>query len=128
MTDEHSGMFDQYAYSGDGIIAWRRGTGDNVEVTYVRSDQTRQGTGRKLLQEMLRRLRDNPPYATVYGFTRANNRDAIAFYQAMGFAVTPVNGVYADGKAAVFSARYDDLCKRHLTPLPAATQTNGRTT
>lgn len=116
MTDENSGMFDQYLYDGIGYIAWRRGTGDNVEITWLRSDQKRAGTGRRLLQAMLRRLRDeNPPYCSVYGFTRSSNVDAIAFYRAMGFTLSPVKGVYADGEALVFSARFRDLVRQHLT-------------
>ena len=96
----------------DGYIVWRRGTGDNAELLHLRAGAA--GGGRRLLAEMLRCLRQSPPYATVFGFTRTVKVGAQAFYQAAGFTLSPVVGVYADGAAIVFSASYEDLCRRHL--------------
>jgi GNAT superfamily N-acetyltransferase len=99
-----------------GLVRWRWGTGDNVELTHLRANTPGAGNGRRLLRAMLTILRDDPPYATVFGFTRTGNAEAQAFYRAMGFTITPVAGVYADGTAVLFSARYDDLCRLHLPP------------
>lgn len=98
-----------------GEIFWQRGTGGNVEITLFKSTRRKVGYGRRLLQGMLRELRTNPPYHTVYGFTRTSNLDARAAYSALGFTLSLVIGVYKDGDAMVFSAPYEDLCKRHLT-------------
>ena len=104
-----------YVKTEDGFIGWRWGTGDNVELVDLQvNGAPRTGGGRRLLTEMLRALKASPPYATVFGFTRSPNLDAQRFYAAMGFALSTVVGVYADGSAVVFSARYSDLCARHL--------------
>lgn len=100
--------------SAAGEIFWQRGTGGNVEITYFKSSTPHVGHGRKLLQEMLRELRKNPPYHTVYGFTRTSNLNARAAYVALGFTLSLVLGVYKDGDAMVFSAPYKDLCEKHL--------------
>lgn len=104
-----------YVRTDDGFIGWRWGTGDNVELVDLQvTGVPRSGGGRRLLVEMLRTLKRSPPHATVFGFTRSSNLDAQRFYAAMGFTLSTVVGVYADGSATVFSARYDDLCARHL--------------
>lgn len=97
-----------------GIISFRRGTGDNVEITMFKATTPRQGNGKSLLASMLRKLIDYPPYHAVYGFTRTYNFDAIKAYEALGFVTSPVTGVYKDGHAVVFSATYTVLCARHL--------------
>lgn len=99
-----------------GHVMWRRGTGGNFELLELRATLARQGQGRRLVAAMLRAMAANPPYATVFGFTRLANLDAQAFYRAMGFTLSAVAGVYADGSAILFSARYRDLCDLHLTP------------
>lgn len=108
-TYEHSG--------GAGYIVWRVGTGGNVELLDLQVVPTArgQGVGIGLLRAMLRHLKDNPPYYTIFGFTRTANVEAQEFYAAVGFDLSRVAGVYADGEAIVFSAKYDDLCKRHLS-------------
>lgn len=98
---------------GGGYIVWRRGTGDNVEITHLRAYRPHNGAGRRLLRIMLHDLRENPPYATVFGFTRQSNTQACNFYAKMGFELTVVKGVYADGTAVVFSAPYRTLLERH---------------
>lgn len=106
-----------FATCQGGWIIWRRGTGGNTELLHlhVEEGRRRQGVGRHLLRMMLRRLRKNPPYASVFGFTRVVNAEARAWYAEMGFALTRVEGVYADGEAMVFSAAYPALCERHLS-------------
>lgn len=94
-----------------GFVVWRLGTGGNAELLWIRSHA--KGWGRKLFVMMLKALRENPPYHTVFGFTRFGNWDAMGFYDRMGFSLSKVEGVYKDGVAVVFSAPYEDLCNLH---------------
>lgn len=106
----------RYVYTPDGWIVWRRGTGDNCELLHIRAFEPRRGHGRRLVRAMLDELehdRRHPlpgeppfPYHTVYGFTRVENEGARAFYAALGFVVQVVDGVYADGRAVLFSGEY----------------------
>ncbi len=97
-----------------GYIVWRRGTGDNVELLHIRA--TRSGMGVHLLRGMLYALRHDPPYGgegTVFGFTREGNMKARHWYRDMGFTLTDVEGVYAEGFAVLFSATYKTLVEIH---------------
>lgn len=98
--------------SDDGYIVWRLGTGNNCELLHLKS--LKEGGATKLLKVMLKELKKNPPYATVFGFTLSSNDKARAFYRNAGFTLSGVNGIYADGVAVVFSANFNDLCQRHL--------------
>lgn len=106
----------RFATLEGGFIVWRRGTGGNVELInlQVSPESRRKGAGRRLLQRMLAELKKNPPYATVFGFSREVNREAHDFYREMGFTLSRVDGVYADGSAIVFSALYSELCQKHI--------------
>lgn len=97
----------------NGYIVWRYGTGGNVEILHLKVQTPRQKTGTHLLKTMLDKLKDHMPYATVFGFSRVGNKTGHAFYRAMGFELTRVKGVYDEGAAVVFSARYNDLLERH---------------
>jgi hypothetical protein len=98
-----------YHEGPEGYIVWRLGTGENVELLHIR------GNGFALLKVMLLRLKDRPPYHTVFGFTRTGNWDALYFYKRAGFQPSNVDGVYKDGVATIFSAPYEELCKRYLS-------------
>lgn len=93
----------------NGYIVWRRGTGDNVELLHLRTFSPGKGTGRELVKAMLKKLLDRPPYATVFGFTRTVNLASQEFYKALGFELTEVKGVYADGTAVLFSQTFKIL-------------------
>lgn len=100
----------RYIYRrGEGFIAWRRGTGDNVELLHIKTLVKKQGIGRKLVYAMLEYLRECPPYHSVFGFTRVDNEEARAFYGALGFSLQEIAGVYADGRAILFYAPYKRL-------------------
>lgn len=92
-----------------GYIVWRRGTGDNTELLHIRTFRKGQGFGRKLVYAMLDQLRGDPPYHSVYGFTRVSNADAQNFYGALGFERQEVKGIYADGRAVLFWQSYERL-------------------
>lgn len=103
----------EYIDSEDGYLVWRVGTGRNVEILHFRAYQPGHGVGRKLLTATLVQLSGNPPYHSVFGFTRAVNQEAQQFYAAMGFTLTTVPGVYKDGQAVLFTATYDYLLGYH---------------
>lgn len=103
---------DYLNYAGIGYLVWRVGTGGNVEILHLRIHKPGEGHGRRMLGAMLRCLSTSPPYATVFGFTRTGNTAAQAFYRDVGFTLTPVYGVYDEGDAVVFSARYSKLLEK----------------
>lgn len=94
-----------------GVIVWRYGTGRNVELLEIHTNERGKGYGRQLVYRMLDRLKFDPPYHSVFGFTRVSNEEARAFYAALGFRLHEVPGVYADGRAVLFEAPYADLVK-----------------
>jgi len=93
----------------NGYIVYRMGTGRNIELLHIKTHEPGKGTGRELILDMLRCLKDEPPYCTVFGFTRTCNEASQKFYKALGFELTPVKGVYADGHAILFSQKYTTL-------------------
>lgn len=106
-------MFESFIADEDGIIAWRRGTGDNVELTYILVKNKCQGEGTRLFIRMLNKLAVQPPYYTVYGFTRLGNEAAITFYESLGFVVRQCLPVYRDGGTVMFCAPYEELVARN---------------
>ena len=97
----------------NGFILWRPATGLNVELLHIVTFSPGKGTGKELILEMLKKLKDHPPYATVFGFTRSCNDRAKEFYSALGFELSVVKGVYDDGEAVLFSQRFDTLLETH---------------
>ncbi len=95
----------------EGDIVWRPGTGGNAELLYIHTTEHGKGYGRALVYMMLDDLKSDPPYHSVFGFTRVSNEEARAFYAALGFRLHEVPGVYADGRAVLFEAPYADLVK-----------------
>jgi ribosomal protein S18 acetylase RimI-like enzyme len=106
---------DAVILNDNGLLAWRRGTGDNVEITWLRAAEKRVGCGTRLIRDLLLQLKDQPPYYSIYGFTRGQNNTAQAFYIALGFQMHRVDGIYREGMAYVFRESYEYLCRRHLT-------------
>ena len=112
-------FLDTYLYPFEGInniydedkgfIVWRTGTGGNTELLHVRTFEGGKGYGRWLFYQMLDRLKENPPYYSVFGFTRVGNTEAQAFYGALGFKLQRVMGLYNDGEAVLFWQSFDVL-------------------
>lgn len=113
--EKHINPYLRISYHSDehGYIVWRRGTGGNVELLHLKVKETRKGHGTRLFREMLRQLQAEPPYAQVFVFTRMENAAARQFYRSMGMIHSTVYGVYADGVAALLSADYNFLRKKH---------------
>lgn len=114
IPDLHKFKEVRHVTATHGYVVWRYGTGGNVEITHIRTSKP--GGGSELLKAMLTVLQLDPPYGgqgTVFGFTRTSNHKAREWYSLMGFHLTPVSGVYAEGSAVVFSATYEQLCRYH---------------
>ena len=97
----------------NGYLVWRRASGYNVELLHIRTFLSGRGTGRLLFTTLLESLLRDPPYATVFGFTRTVNEASKSFYQTLGFDLSEVKGVYADGSAILFSQNYKTLLEIH---------------
>lgn len=100
------------SYPKRGYIVWRKGTGDNVELLHIYSNERRKGFGTKLIRQMVSQLLKTPPYHTIFGFTRTGNLEAQSFYTSLGFVMSRVHGVYKDGEAFVFSQPFSQLVSR----------------
>jgi len=98
-----------YIVNNRGFIAWRRGTGDNVELLHIKTSEKGRGYGRSLIYQMLDSLQEDPPYYSVFGFTRSSNQSAQAFYGALGFNLQQVDGLYTEGSAVLFWQSYTKL-------------------
>ena len=60
---------------------------------------------------MLEALEREPPYHSVFGWTRVGNYEARRFYGALGFELREVPGVYADGRAVLFYQEFHRLVR-----------------
>ena len=120
----HEQMIDPYRevccfVTGDDYIAWRRGSGNSIELLHIYVVNRRQGVGRNLLREMIRQCALlSPPIESVYGFTRSSNEIAIAFYKAIGFDLSEIKSIYADGDAVIFSKHFSLLLEKFMTYNP----------
>jgi len=103
-----------YIFDDRGYIVWREGTGNNIELLHIGVFEKRKGYGRQLVKEMLERLEENPPYFSVFGFTRTSNKIAHSFYKTLGFNLVPLAGLYKDGSAVMFWQDYEILKNVHL--------------
>lgn len=98
-----------------GYIIWRVGTGENVELLHIKTVDKGKGWGRSLFYQMLIRLQTDPPYYSIFGFTRTSNEEAQAFYGALGFNLQPIEGLYKDGTAVMFWQSYEKLVEEMNT-------------
>ncbi len=106
-------METSYIEGPTGYIVWRVGTGGNTELLHLYAYPSRKNHGKSLLKRMLKELVKDPPYSTVYGFCLASNTEAKKFYEAVGFDVSFVKGVYREGGAYLFSQEYSKLKEMH---------------
>lgn len=97
-----------------GYIVWRLGTGENIELLHIRTTKKKHGYGKRLFCLMLRDLKYNQPYHSIFGFTNVGNDEAKKFYAAIGFELETVNGVYAAGSCILFWASYKHLLEKNI--------------
>ena len=104
-----------WVYNDDkGFIVWRQGTGNNSELLHIQTFKKRKGYGRDLFIEMLERLEYDPPYYSVFGFTRVDNQEAHNFYTALGFSLEKITGLYQAGECRLFWAPFTELVSLHI--------------
>lgn len=93
-----------YIHDHRGYVVWRAGTGRTVEVLQLFASEYRQGYGTSMLSDMCGKLTDTE-VATVFGFTRAQSVRAQVFYISLGFKLTRVPAMYAEGDAILFTQK-----------------------
>ena len=90
-----------------GFIVWRLGTGENVELLHIRTFIHKKGYARKLIKEMIKKLKKNPPYYSIFGFALSSRKNLKKIYQRLGFKVTPnISGPYKKGLSFLFYSNY----------------------
>jgi ribosomal protein S18 acetylase RimI-like enzyme len=105
----------EYIYiEEEGYIVWRVGTGENIEMLHLRTFYKKRGFGKKLVLSMLDKLKYKKPYHSIYAFTRTCNIESQKFFDALGFNIQHVNGIYKDGQCVLFWASYDELYNKHI--------------
>lgn len=96
-----------------GYIVWRAGTGNNTELLHIRAFEEGKGYAKELIGEMLKKLAQNPPYVSVFGFALSSRAHLRGVYTALGFNVSAdIDGVYKE-PAFIFSQTYAALCERY---------------
>ena len=96
-----------------GYIVWRRGTGGNFEILHLRAFQLRRGYATSLIRQMLEQLKHNPPYFSIFVFMLGENKNAQGAYEALGFKLQRVRGLYKTDDAFIGTASYEVLCERY---------------
>jgi len=83
-------------------LIYRCGAIGTVELCSIRVEESgrRRGVGTTLVNELC-----NRDCGTVYGFTRASNTTALAFYEKLGFSLIPVPYFYQDEDGVLFRKR-----------------------
>jgi ribosomal protein S18 acetylase RimI-like enzyme len=89
-----------------GYLAWRYGTGDNVEIFDIEVNEKMKGHGTQLIGILLETLKGNPP-DIVFGFTKQNNSIAQKFYSSIGFNI--VSGIESH---CLFWKEYKELYEK----------------
>ena len=98
-----------------GFIVWRVSTGENAELLHIRTFVQGRGYSKELVREMVRRLQENPPFYSVFGFALASRTDLKKIYKRLGFNITDdMPAPYKGGPSFVFYQDYETLKKRYL--------------
>lgn len=93
-----------------GYIAWREGTGNNLEILFI------EGKGKELCTIMVKELirQGKLPYNSVFAFRLGSNEIANKFYQKVGFqGVDFGKSIYRDDTTALMWVTWDAFLK-HL--------------
>ena len=82
-----AGRTGNYVWIPEGYMIWTIGTGFNHEEMFieVHPDHRGKGVGEKLYRLYCDRVKDNPPYYSVFAFVLKNNHAVRRMYQKMGF-------------------------------------------
>jgi len=104
----------QYIYWTNGShVVWHFGTGENVELLFLYSADS--GDGSRLCYAMASCMieQDRTPYHSVYAFRRADNDDGRRFYDRLGFTQVDLGpSVYRVGGTTLMWITWADLLIR----------------
>lgn len=103
--------YERYIHNDKGYLAWKMGTGENIEIKFIEVSEKGKGYATELLREMLSIVK---PFHSVYVFRLASNETAGYFYRKCGFVETRIGGLYRDDDAVLGVADYKTLCKNLL--------------
>lgn len=103
--------YERYIYNDKGYLAWKMGTGENIEIKFIEVSEKGKGYATELVREMLTHIE---PYHSVYVFRLAGNESAGHFYRKCGFEETTIKGLYGGDDAVLGVASYEILCKNLL--------------
>lgn len=99
----------KYIYGADkrDFVEYMRGSGNTVEIRDILvMSERRRGVGRKLIIELLSRMpAEFPECHLLWALTRAENKIAQEFYEAMGFRL--IGGLFDFYKDTPPSGRVD---------------------
>ena len=105
----------EYIYDPSlGYLAWRLGTGDNLEFLFIEVAEKRKHYGTELYRQMVKRLEESGrrPYYSVFGFVLGGNDGARTFYSALGFQeVNLGRSVYKNDDTVLVWIPYEKLKK-----------------
>lgn len=104
----------KYIYKENvGFIVWTMGTGDNYEVLLLRVKHQGRGDAKKLYREAVKLMMFNPPYHSVYAFTRTENAGANAFYTKFGWNRIDLDQcIYKDAGVVLYWIEWNELRDR----------------
>ena len=91
-----------------GELEWRDSPGRTIEVHIdVHPDHQRKGIGRKLIDNLIQFIteRDGDKPMCLYTFMAADNKQAVAFFTAVGFALQYVPNFYGTWRNAYFGCK-----------------------
>lgn len=97
-----------------GYVVWRVGTGDNLEIVFVRAAEPGHGYGKRMLREMVAAVTSvGPrPYHSVYAYRLRSNEQAGRFYRALGFREVDLGAsVYRDDGTVLAWVPWAELVK-----------------
>lgn len=97
-----------------GFIVWRPGTGENVELLHIRTFIYKKGYAKDLIREMVGKLKENPPYYSIFGFALSSRENLRQIYQQLGFNISPdLPGPYKSSSSFLFYQSYNNLIKKY---------------
>lgn len=107
----------RWLYDDGAAIAWRSGTGGNLEIVQLEVNKKREGLGREIVRRMVHGLiagvQGPLPYHSVYAFCLGSREDACAFYKNLGFTETLASlhpgGLYKDDCAHLYVIPWSKL-------------------
>jgi len=108
------GVYEYIYWEGRGYMAWHLSTGENIEILFVEIHPSLRGQGltSQLFAEFCQRAKLNPPYNSVFAFTRADNEIAHRMYLRFGFYLKRIPNLYKHLDAYLAVVNFQKLCEK----------------